>query len=36
MSRKEKSPQKIADGLAKGLTQMKGVQEAGYPASTAK
>jgi hypothetical protein len=36
MPRKQKNPWKIAEGLAKGLTQMQAVQEAGYAASTAK
>jgi len=36
MPRKQKNPWKIAEGLAKGLTQMQAVLEAGYAASTAK
>ena len=36
MPRKHKNPWKIAEGLAKGLTQMQAVQEAGYAASTAQ
>lgn len=34
--RKQKDPRIIAEGLAKGLTQMQAVQEAGYAASTAQ
>ena len=36
MPRKQKNPWKIAEGLAKGLTQMQAVLEAGYAASTAQ
>jgi hypothetical protein len=36
MPRQQKNPWKIAEGLAKGLTQMQAVQEAGYAASTAQ
>lgn len=36
MPRKQKNLWKIAEGLAKGLTQMQAVQEAGYAASTAQ
>ena len=34
MPRKQKNPWKIAEGLAKGLTQMQAVQEAGYAAAS--
>ena len=34
MPRTQKNPQKIAEGLAKGLTQMKAVEEAGYSPMT--
>jgi hypothetical protein len=36
MPRKQKNPQKIAEGLAKGLTQMKAVEQAGYSPTTAQ
>jgi hypothetical protein len=36
MPRKQKNPQKIAEGLAKGLTQVKAVEEAGYSPITAQ
>jgi hypothetical protein len=36
MPRQQKNPWKIAEGLAKGLTQMQAVLEAGYAASTAQ
>ena len=36
MPRKQKNPQKIAEGLAQGLTQVKAVEEAGYSPMTAQ
>jgi hypothetical protein len=36
MPRKQKNPRRIAEGLAKGLTQVKACQEAGYAPSTAQ
>ena len=36
MPRTQKNPRKIAEGLAKGLTQMKAVEEAGYSPMTAQ
>jgi len=36
MPRKQKNARKIAEGLARGLTQMPAVLEAGYAASTAQ
>ena len=36
MPRKQKNPQKIAEGLAQGLTQMQAVEEAGYSPMTAQ
>ena len=36
MPRTQKNPLKIAEGLAKGLTQMKAVEEAGYSPLTAQ
>ena len=36
MPRKQKNPQKVAEGLAKGLTQVQAVEEAGYSPMTAQ
>ena len=36
MPRKQKNPQKIAEGLAQGLTQVKAVEEAGCSPMTAQ
>jgi phage terminase small subunit len=36
MPRTQKNPQKVAEGLAKGLTQMKACEEAGYSPMTAQ
>ena len=36
MPRTQKNPQKIAEGLAKGLTQVQAVEQAGYSPMTAQ